>query len=63
VLFYSDAAELIASSVLSAGGENFGVDIPAGQWHTLEVLESGTVIFEIKEGPYMPLEPSNIMTI
>lgn len=63
VLFYSDTAELIASSILTAGGENLGVDIPAAQWHTLEVLESGTVIFEIKEGPYLPLEPSDIMTI
>lgn len=63
VLFYNNATEVIESTVLQAGGENLGVDIPAGQWHTLEVLESGTVIFEVKEGPYMPLEPSDILTV
>jgi len=29
--------------------------IPAGQLHSLEVLEPGTVIFECKDGPYMPI--------
>ncbi|MFA6951374.1 MAG: cupin fold metalloprotein, WbuC family, partial [Lentimicrobiaceae bacterium] len=29
--------------------------IPAGQIHSLEVLEPGTVIFECKDGPYMPI--------
>jgi cupin fold WbuC family metalloprotein len=33
----------------------YGVHIPAGQWHSLEVLQSGSVIFEVKDGPYEPL--------
>lgn len=40
---------------------NYGVDIPAGQWHTLEVLESGSVIFEVKDGPYTPLAPEDLL--
>ena len=40
----------------------YGVQIPIGQWHTIEVLESGTVIFEVKDGPYTPLTPKNTMT-
>jgi hypothetical protein len=31
----------------------------AGQWHTLEVVEKGTVIFEVKDGPYRPLGPED----
>ena len=40
---------------------SYGLDIPAGQWHTLEVLEGGTVIFEVKEGPYTPLQPDDLL--
>ena len=39
----------------------YGIHIPAGQWHTLEVLESGTMIFEVKDGPYTPLEEEDLM--
>lgn len=42
--------------------EHLGLNIPIGQWHSLEVLESGTVILEIKEGPYKPLGPEDIFT-
>jgi len=46
---------------LNARAGKYGVDIPVGRFHNLEVLESGTVIFEVKEGPYKPLEPENIL--
>ena len=32
----------------------YGVEIPSGVWHTILVEESGSVIYEIKEGPYVP---------
>ena len=31
------------------------LNIPAGQWHTLRALESGTVILEMKDGAYEPI--------
>ena len=37
------------------------VQIPAGQWHSLEVLESGTIIFEAKDGMYEPLGEEDIL--
>lgn len=37
------------------------IQIEAGQWHSLEVLESGTVIFEAKDGKYMPLTEEDII--
>lgn len=33
------------------------VEIPAGAWHTLAALEPGTVLLEVKPGPYVPLAP------
>ncbi|WP_448518539.1 WbuC family cupin fold metalloprotein [Rhodoflexus sp.] len=39
-------------SILTAGGDCLGVEIPAGTYHTLLVMESGTVCYELKDGPY-----------
>lgn len=61
VFFNSQQGEIVESFNLSAVGDNYGVNIPIGQWHSLEVLESGTVILEIKEGPYKPLGPEDIL--
>lgn len=61
VLFYNESKELVESIELNPLDYKYGVDIPAGQWHTLEVLESGTVIFEVKDGPYTPLTAEDIM--
>jgi ribonucleoside-diphosphate reductase alpha chain len=41
-------------------GEHSMIQIESGQWHSLEVLESGTVIFEAKDGRYMPLSAEEI---
>ena len=50
-----------ASYELSAGGSVRALNIPAGQWHTLRVLESGTVILEMKDGAYEPISPADVM--
>jgi cupin fold WbuC family metalloprotein len=36
------------------------LNIPAGQWHTVKALESGTVIMEMKNGPYHPLDENEV---
>lgn len=36
-------------------GSAQGVDIPHGCWHTVLALDSATVFFEAKAGPYVPL--------
>ena len=63
VLFYNDSCELIDSVLLNPLEGKFGVDIPVGQWHTLEVLESRTVIFEVKDGPYLPIGVEDMMVL
>lgn len=59
--FYNDNGEVIESILLEAGGETPMLQIPVGQWHSLEVLEEGTVIFEAKDGAYEPLAEEDIL--
>jgi cupin fold WbuC family metalloprotein len=47
VLFYNTEKELIELTELNPLEGKYGIDIPAGQWHSLEVLEPGSVIFEV----------------
>ncbi len=61
VFFYNDQKELTNTFVLDPKKKTYGIHIPKGQWHTLEVLESSTVIFEVKDGPYAPLQPEDIL--
>lgn len=63
VKFFDDQKQVISSSVLSPAEGNYGVSIAAGEWHTIEVMEKGTIIFEIKEGPYAPLSSEDIMNL
>ena len=39
----------------------YALNIPAGQWHTLRALESGTVILEMKDGAYEPIGAGDVM--
>lgn len=48
---------------LSPNGPVVALNIPAGQWHTVRALESGTVILECKDGAYEPLGPEDILTL
>ena len=41
----------------------YALNIPAGQWHTLRALESGTVILEMKDGAYEPISPADILSM
>ena len=54
--FYDELERTCTESIeLCPNGPTVAVNIPAGQWHTVRALESGTVIMEVKDGPYEPL--------
>ena len=59
--FYSSAGEVEASFEVAAGGDCCALNIPAGVWHTLRSLESGTVILEVKDGAYVPMGEDDIL--
>ena len=60
--FY-DALERICSATyeVSPCGPVSAINIPAGTWHTLRSLESGTVILEAKDGAYEPIQDCDIL--
>ena len=47
---------------VAAGGPTCALNIPAGTWHTLRSLESGTVILEMKDGAYEPVQECDILS-
>ena len=59
--FYDDLGQLTESIELSACSQAVAINIPIGQWHTVRSMESGTVIMEVKDGPYEPLGPEDIL--
>ena len=61
VLFYDDDKKEINRYELDPAEGTYGVNIPRGQWHTIEVLCAGTVIFEVKDGPYIPIAPNDML--
>lgn len=61
VQLYDDNKNVIEEAILSHETGNYGVHIPVGVWHCVEILEPDTVMFEVKEGPYTPLAPEDIM--
>lgn len=61
MMFYNDDKEIIEETILSSESTNYGIHIPAGVWHAMEVLASGTVIFETKDGPYAPIQDCDIL--
>jgi len=61
VTTHNDYGSIIESVVLCAEEGRYGVNIPKGVWHTLESLESGSCIFECKEGPFVEHEVDGIL--
>ena len=60
-IFYDDNGNVTEEVLMEVGGECPMVQIPAGMWHTIEALESGSVIFEAKDGAFAPLSEEDIM--
>ena len=60
-LFYNDAGEVTEMIDLAPGSDCVALNIPLGQWHTVEALESGTVILECKDGAYEPAGEEDIL--
>ena len=60
---YNDDGTVIESVILCPEEGLYGVDIPKNVWHNLESLESGSVFFECKEGPFVPHEVDGILQL
>lgn len=60
-IFYDDGGEVTEVIDLAPNSDCVALCIPIGQWHGVEVLESGTVILECKDGAYEPLGEGEVM--
>ena len=58
---YDDDGTVIESVILCPEEGLYGVDIQKNVWHNVESLESGSVFFEAKEGPFVPHEVEGIL--
>ena len=59
ILRFDDSGRVLEREELRAGGLNHVVELPANEWHTIVSLASGTVLFEVKAGPYVPLSENH----
>ena len=60
--YYDDLERICTERTeLSPGGPIVALNIPAGQWHTVQALESGTVILEMKNGKYEPIQDCDVL--
>jgi cupin fold WbuC family metalloprotein len=60
ILIFDDCGTLIRRESLSVTSGNYAIDIPSDSWHGLIVRQTGTVIYEIKTGPYHPVAEGDI---
>ncbi len=59
--FYDSEGRLTDTIDMVPGGTI--INVPIGQWHSLKSLESGTVLFECKDGAWEPLGEEDILTM
>jgi cupin fold WbuC family metalloprotein len=60
VFIFDEVGNVTESITLSPAEGMYGAEIKAGVWHGMVVLESGSVIYEVKQGPFAPLSADNL---
>lgn len=60
-LYYNDKGELTDTILVEAGGDICGLSVPRGQWHSIECLESGSVILETKDGAWEAMREEDLL--
>ena len=60
-LYYNDKGELTDTILVEAGGDICGLSVPKGQWHSIECLESGSVILETKDGAWDAMREEDVL--
>lgn len=60
--YYDELERLCTERIeLTPNGSVVALNVPAGQWHTVKALESGSVILEVKDGPYESQRPVDVL--
>jgi cupin fold WbuC family metalloprotein len=59
IIEFNDSGKITDHIILDRATGHFGVEIPINTWHTLIVLEENTIVYEVKDGPYLPIDDKN----
>lgn len=60
LFLFDEEGNITGKLLLDPKTGSYGAEIKPGIWHCLLVLESGTVVYEVKPGPFAPLHPENM---
>lgn len=52
MLFFNNGGEVTHREILDHKAGKYAVEIDPGEWHMAVSLEKGTVVYEVKDGPY-----------
>jgi cupin fold WbuC family metalloprotein len=59
VVEFNDDGTINDYIVLDPKNGVYGVEIAPKKWHTIISLEKGSVVYEVKDGPYEPIDDKN----
>lgn len=59
IVIFDDQGNIIQHLLLNNSTDNYGIEIPEKTWHMAISLQSGSVVYEIKDGPYSPIDDKN----
>jgi cupin fold WbuC family metalloprotein len=59
ILIFDEKGKVLERLAIANNGMVAAAELPLNAWHTLVSLESGTVFFEVKQGPYKPIAETN----
>ena len=62
-MFYDENGNETESVILDSNSPKRMLVAEKDRWHSLECLESGSVLYESKDGPYQPLKADETMII
>ena len=62
VATFDDEGNILEKFILDPAKGNYAVEVAAGEWHTVIPLESGSVAYELKDGPYDPIDDKDFAT-
>ena len=61
--YYNDKGEITNVFIVAPNSDLVGLNVPMGQWHSLECMESGTVIYSTKDGAWEALKEEDVFKI
>ena len=61
-LYYNNLGEITDTFIVAPNSDLIGLSVPKDQWHSLECLETGTVILECKDGVWEALKEEDVLS-